>query len=302
MSQDLPFNLHHRLTPGVVEQVAPNVRRFTADNPGPHTFTGTNSYIIGEGRVAVIDPGPEDDAHLATLIEALQDETVTHIVVTHTHRDHSPLTRPLSAHTGAPVVGFAGDVRPADHQGQGIEAGGDQDFAPDFTLAHGHALEGPGWRLEALHTPGHAANHLCFCLAGTGVLFSGDHVMGWSTTMVAPPDGDMAAYLASLALLRARDDAVYLPGHGGKIETPSDYVRALSRHREAREASIHAALGKVPVSASDIALRIYEGLEPWLHRSAALTTQAHLIHLAGKGKAEMSAPAGVDTKFWLARN
>ena len=202
----------------------------------------------------------------------------------------------MAVHTGAAIVGFAkaGATGPG---AEGLEAAGDTDFDPDLTLAHGHAIEGPDWRLEALHTPGHAANHLCFSLTGSGVLFSGDHVMGWSTTMVAPPDGDMAAYFASLALLGGRDDGVYLPGHGGEIEEPGQYVRALTRHRETREASILAALGEMPASAGDIARKIYQDLEPRLLRAATMTTLAHLLHLAGKGEADMSGPAGVDTTF-----
>jgi glyoxylase-like metal-dependent hydrolase (beta-lactamase superfamily II) len=296
MSETLTFNLE-RGPAGRLERVAPQIRRLTADNPGPHTFTGTNSYIVGEGTVAVIDPGPADEAHLDRLCAALAGETVSHILVSHTHRDHSPLAGPLARRTGAMVVGCHAGNETGATAGPGIEASGDRSFRPDITLRHGERVAGAGWTLEALHTPGHASNHLCYALAGTGALFSGDHVMGWSTTMVAPPDGDMGAYFASLALLGGRGDEVYWPGHGGRIAEPAQYVRALTRHREARERAIRGALGAAPQSAQEIARRVYQGLEPRLERSAALTALAHLVHLAEKGEAVASGAAGLETRF-----
>jgi len=296
MSEPLTFN-RERGQVGRLERVAPQIRRLTADNPGPHTFTGTNSYIIGEGTVAVIDPGPDDAAHLDRLCRALAGETVSHILVTHTHRDHSPLAGPLARRTGATVVGFHVGNEAGDTAGAGIEASGDSSFRPDRTLRHGERIEGAGWTLEALHTPGHASNHLCYALAGTGTLFSGDHVMGWSTTMVAPPDGDMGAYFASLALLGGRSDEVYWPGHGGRIGEAATYVRALTRHREARERAIREALGAAPESAQEIARRVYQGLEPRLQRSAALTALAHLVHLVEKREAVASGAAGIEARF-----
>ena len=297
MTPPLRFNAAERPRTGVIEEVAPGVRRLVAGNQGPYTFTGTNSYIIGEGRVAVIDPGPDDAAHLARLVEALTGETVSHILVTHTHLDHVPLASPLARRTGAEVIGFAGPAgRPGAGEG-GIGAGPDAVFAPHVRLGHGDAVAGPGWTLRALHTPGHAPDHLCFALEGTGILFSGDHVMGWSTSVVAPPGGEMGAYLASLDLLAGREDTLYLPGHGAPVRSPGEYVGALARHRMEREAGVRAALGAGPASAREIAGRVYAGLEPRLMRAARLTTLAHLIHLADNGEAEASGDVNIDTTF-----
>src|SRR5712672_1052634 len=202
MSEDIPFNRTLDLAPGVVDNVAPGVRRILADNPGPFTFKGTLSYIVGRGKVAIIDPGPRDERHTAALLDAVRCETVTHIIITHTHRDHSfgagphRLSRPL----------FIGETKRLD-------AGGDTDFVPDHRVADGDVIAGDGWALEAIATPGHTANHMAFALKGTDVLFSGDHVMGWSTSIVAPPDGSMGDYMASLDRLAVRPETVYLPGH-----------------------------------------------------------------------------------------
>lgn len=298
MSEPLKFDLRRSVRPGVVEEIAPLVRRVAAANQTPYTFTGTNTYIVGEGTVAVIDPGPADEAHLERLVSALAGRTVSHILVTHTHRDHSPLAGPLARETGAPVLAF-GRHAPARPElaASGTEAGGDTAFAPDAELGHGDTVSGPGWTLEALHTPGHTTNHLCFALQGTGALFSGDHVMGWSTTMVAPPDGDMASYLASLAQLGARDDRIYWPGHGGAIEIPRRYVRALAQHRETREAAILTRLRGGPADAATIAGEVYSGLAAELMRPAMLTTLAHLIHLVEQGHASAEGALSFATVF-----
>ena len=264
---------------GVADQVSPLIRRVVADNPGPFTFWGTGTYIVGRGRVAVIDPGPALPEHHAALRRALADETVSHILITHTHVDHSPGAAALKRATGAHTYGFG----PHGFRGDTGEAGADLDFSPDHKLREGESVSGPGWTLTALHTPGHASNHLCFALAEEQALFSGDQVMGWSTTVVSPPDGDMAAYMASLDRLLGRDDKVYWPTHGGPIRDPRRHVAALIAHRRARRAAILAALGEGPRRPVEIVARVYVGLDPRLVEAAAESVRAHLIELASAG-------------------
>jgi glyoxylase-like metal-dependent hydrolase (beta-lactamase superfamily II) len=286
MSEDIPFNRTLRLGPGVIDHVAPGVRRILVDNPGPFTFKGTLSYIIGRGRVAIIDPGPIDARHTAALIDAVRGETVTHIIVTHTHRDHSPGAAPLKEMTGALTVGegphrssrplFIGETARLD-------AGGDTDFVPDHRVADGDAIVGDGWALEAIATPGHTANHMAFALRGTDILFSGDHVMGWSTSIVAPPDGSMRDYMASLDRLAARPETVYLPGHGDVIPNAPDFVARYIAHRRGREASILHRLGKGESDIAGLVRAIYIGLDPRLSGAAALSTLAHLEDLTARG-------------------
>jgi glyoxylase-like metal-dependent hydrolase (beta-lactamase superfamily II) len=265
---------------GVMERVTPLIRRIVARNPGPFTFRGTGTYVVGSGKVAVIDPGPDLADHVDALLAALGGETITHIVVTHTHRDHSPAAAAVKKATGAPTYGFG----PHGASGEAVEAGGDTDFAPDIVTKDGDALEGPGWRLEAIHTPGHTSNHLCFALPQEKTLFSGDHVMGWSTTVIAPPDGDMAAYMRSLDKLRGRDDALYWPTHGAPIKGPQPHLRALIAHRRMRRDAILAALKTAPATPEELVGKVYEPLDPRLVRAASRSVLAHLIELAQDGK------------------
>ena len=241
MADDLSFDIRSPAQVGECVRVSPLVRRIIANNPGPITFTGTCSYIVGTGKVAIIDPGPSLPGHVEALLGEVRNETVTHVFVTHTHRDHSPAAAAIRAATGAAIVGcgphrparalFTGEVNP-------LEASSDKDYAPDRELGDGDAVEGDGWTLAALATPGHMANHLAFSLVEEKALFSGDHVMAWSTTVVAPPDGSMSEFMASLDKLRGRDETVYWPGHGGPVTEPQRFVRALVHHRRQREASI----------------------------------------------------------------
>ena len=282
----IPFRREDTLPHGAVEQVAPGVRRILCANPGPFTFRGTNTYVIGRGRVTVLDPGPADAAHLAAILRATAGEQVTRIVISHTHRDHSPGAAALVAATGAATFGFGPHVTPPEAGGEG----GDHDFRPDVALPDGAVLEGDDWRLAALHTPGHCANHLCFGLdteAGGGVLFSADHVMSWSTTVVSPPDGDMAAYMASLAKLAARDDRLYLPGHGPPLPDPAPFVAALAAHRMEREAKVLDALRRARrATAMQLVPAAYgPELDPKLVPAAARSLLAHLIKLAAEGAA-----------------
>ncbi|MEA3041852.1 MAG: hypothetical protein QOC65_1341 [Sphingomonadales bacterium] len=266
---------------GEIERPHGLVRRILAPNPSPFTFTGTQTYIVGEGEVAVIDPGPGDPRHIEALLGALAGERVEAILCTHTHRDHSPASRPLAAATGAPIVGCA-PLAIAD-EGPRADAAFDFDYAPDRVLADGERLAGEGWALDALATPGHTSNHLCFALEGTGLLFTGDHVMGWSTTVVSPPDGDMTDYIASLDLLLARDDAAYLPAHGPAVEDPHAHVRRLIEHRRMRERQIlghiEAGIGRI----SDMVPDMYRDVDPRLHPAAARSVLAHLVDLERRG-------------------
>ena len=238
MSDDIPFDKSFDLAPDTVERVAPGVRRILANNPSPFTFKGTLSYIVGEGQVAIIDPGPLDEAHIAALLDAVRGETVTHIFVTHTHRDHSPAVPRIKAATGA-VVLAEGPHRPARALNIGeaprLDASNDTEFQPDRKLADGEVVTGRGWTIEAVTTPGHTANHMAFAFREGDLLFSGDHVMAWSTPIVAPPDGAMSDYMASLQKLARRSEPIYLPGHGGVVREAPRFVQHYIRHREGRE-------------------------------------------------------------------
>ncbi|HVX92081.1 MAG TPA: MBL fold metallo-hydrolase [Xanthobacteraceae bacterium] len=286
MSEDIPFDKTFDLVPGRVEEVIPGVRRMVADNPGPFTFKGTVSYIVGRGQVAIVDPGPDDPRHIAALLAAVRGETVTHIFVTHTHRDHSPAVRAVKAATGAQVLaeGPHRAARPL-HVGEAkrLDASSDLDFQPDRTLADGEVVAGAGWTIEAVATPGHTANHMAFALREASALFSGDHVMGWSTTVVAPPDGAMSDYMASLDKLTRREEAVYLPGHGGVIRDAPRFVQAYIRHRHGREASILHRLGKGAADIPTLVRAIYIGIDPRLIGAAALSVLAHLEDLVARG-------------------
>jgi glyoxylase-like metal-dependent hydrolase (beta-lactamase superfamily II) len=286
MSDELAFNLDFPVSPGACAQVSPLIRRILAPNPGPFTFKGTCSYIVGREKVAVVDPGPDLSDHVQALLAAVRSETVTHIVVSHTHRDHSPAARLLKAATGAPVVG-CGPHRmartPADAAPVGLEASADLDHAPDIELFEEEAVSGPGWTLQAVATPGHLANHLCFSLPEEDALFSADHVMAWSTSVVAPPSGSMADYMASLRKLQGRPERVYWPGHGGPVRDPQRHVRALIGHRRQREAAILARLAAGDRTVPAIVAAIYRDLAPVLQGAAALSVFAHLEDLVVRG-------------------
>jgi glyoxylase-like metal-dependent hydrolase (beta-lactamase superfamily II) len=299
MAVEIPFRRDFAFEYGRLEPVAPGIRRIVADNPGPFTFRGTGTYVVGEGKVAVIDPGPDLAEHVDALLDSLRGETITHILVTHTHRDHSPAAAAVKAATGAPTYGFGphGGTRGIP----GIEEGGDWDFVPDIVTKDGDEIAGAGWRFEAVHTPGHTSNHLCFALPERGVLFSGDHVMGWSTSVIAPPDGDMAAYMASLDKLLQRSDAVYWPTHGPAITEPKEHVRAFIAHRREREAGIVACLEAGIGQIDAMVERLYVGLNPNLKRAAGRSVLAHLIDLIGRGAVFCEGTPTVGATYRLAR-
>ena len=266
----------------IAELVSPLVRRVLARNASPFSYTGTQTYIVGHGEVAVIDPGPlgDDPAHVGELIRLLGDEKITAILCTHTHRDHSPAAAPLAAATGAPVVGCAPLVLHDD--GPRADAGFDPTYAPDRVLADGEQLSGPGWTLTAVHTPGHTSNHLCFALEEEKALFSGDHIMGWSTTVVSPPDGDMADYMRSLQLLIDRDDAVYYPAHGKPVDTPQRLARGMMGHRRQREGQILRLIERGTGLIPEMVAEMYKGIDPRLYGAAGRSVLAHLIDLEAR--------------------
>jgi glyoxylase-like metal-dependent hydrolase (beta-lactamase superfamily II) len=269
--------------PRALTQVSPMVRRLVAPNASPFTFNGTCTYIVGQGQVAIVDPGSDDDTHLSALLAAVDGEQVEAILITHTHRDHSPGARKLRAATGARVIGAA-PLTPKGDGSTGLDASHDRDYSPDAILADGERWQGAGYSIEALATPGHCSNHLCFALLEEGALFSGDHVMAWSTSVVAPPDGSMRAYMDSLDKLRARPETIYWPGHGGPVIEPQRYLRALIYHRRQREASILNALADGPRTIPALVAKIYVGLNPSLTRAAGLSTLAHLEDLGERGR------------------
>lgn len=285
---------------GVAVPVAEGVERLTAPNPSPFTFHGTNTYIVGQKSVCVIDPGPDNDAHFDGLMVALQGREVTHIAVSHTHRDHSPLARRLKQRTGAVIVAegphrpsrplFEGEVNP-------FAESADSDFVPDLALVDGQTVEGDGWRLTAVHTPGHTANHAAFALEGTGILFSADHVMAWATSIVAPPDGAMGDYMASLDRLLERQDRLYFPGHGGPVSEPQAFVRALRTHRRLRERAVLERIRKGDRLISDMVKVIYATTDPRLHGAAALSVLAHIEDLVEKGLIATDGPPKLSGEY-----
>jgi glyoxylase-like metal-dependent hydrolase (beta-lactamase superfamily II) len=303
MADDVPFDKSFDLLPDQPKEVAPAVRAVAANNPSPFTFKGTVSYIIGRGKVAILDPGPDDDAHVAALLDAVRGETVTHIFVTHTHRDHSPAVPKIKAATGATVFAQGPHrlARPL-HTGETrrLDASADMDFRPDVALPDGEVVSGDGWTMEALTTPGHTANHMAFAFKEEDLIFSGDHVMGWSTTIVAPPDGAMSDYMASLHKLAARTEPLYLPGHGSPIRNAPRYVAHLIEHRRGRETSILHRLGKGAADIPTIVRAVYIGLDPRLVGAAGLSVLAHMEDLVARGFVATDGAPSIDGTYRLA--
>ncbi|OBV11277.1 MBL fold metallo-hydrolase [Erythrobacter dokdonensis] len=271
---------------GLAEDVEPLVKRVLAPNPSPYTFTGTQTYVVGEAHgpdCAVIDPGPNEPDHIDAIIAAVAGRRVLAIMCTHTHRDHSPAAAPLAARTGAPIVGCAPLVLKSDLPR--ADESFDATYAPDRVLLDGEAMRGTGWTLTAVATPGHTSNHLCFALEESGALFTGDHVMGWSTSVVIPPDGDMGDYMASLEKLLAREDRVYHSAHGAAIEKPRQLVRGMIGHRRQRENQIMRLLGEAARPVSAFIPAMYKGLDERLIPAAEMSVTAHLIDLEKRGMA-----------------
>jgi glyoxylase-like metal-dependent hydrolase (beta-lactamase superfamily II) len=283
---------------GRVDQVSPLIRRVIADNPGPFTFTGTGTYIVGRGRVAVIDPGPAYDAHLEAILAAIPGESVSHILLTHHHSDHSPLAGPLAARTGArihacppPTVGGALAK---------MEEANDEATPTDVVLRGGEVISGEGWTLEAIATPGHTSNHICYALREENACFTGDHIMGWSTTVISPPDGDMAAYFASLDRIRERGFSTLWPTHGPPILEADAFIGAYIAHRRDREAQILAQLAAGQTHIKAMVPVLYAAVDPRLHPAAAHSVLAHMLQLVGEGRVIADGEPGVDTAYRLA--
>ena len=287
----IPFDRTLTARPEEVTVLSPLVRRLVANNGGPFTFTGTCTYVVGRGEVAVIDPGPADPTHVAALVQAIAGETLRHILVTHTHRDHAPGAAMLKAATGAPVLGCPRRrPSPQDPSLPALDAAFDLRYAPDRVLAEGEAVEGPGYSLVAVETPGHTSDHLAFALPEERALFSGDHVMAWSTTVVAPPDGSMRAYMASLRKLQGRDDALYWPGHGGPVRDPRPFVKALIVHRQWRESAILRRVAAGDATVPALVAALYRDLAPSLRGAAGLSVLAHLVDLVDSGQVVADGP------------
>jgi len=302
MSEQIPFQKTMRFEYGVASEVAPGVRRLVAPNPGPMTDHGTNTYIVGRGDVAVIDPGPESPDHLQALLDELarEGERVSHILITHTHLDHCAGLAALKDATGALTAGFGSvGLRQSDTLGPGGRSFADGSFAPDIPLRDGDMLSGEGWEINALYMPGHAPDHLCFDYAPARALFSGDHVMGWNTSVIAPPEGHMGVYLDSLQRLLTHDHHAYLPGHGGSVDQPQRLVKSFIMHRRWRENEILNVMHGGAQSVPAITARVYAGLPEHLERAAQLSVLAHLERLVENGRAQASGPVSLDATFWL---
>jgi glyoxylase-like metal-dependent hydrolase (beta-lactamase superfamily II) len=284
---------------GRTQQVSPLIRRVVANNPGPFTYLGTGTYIVGSREVAVIDPGPADLAHLEALLAALEGQSVRAILVTHDHADHAPLAIDLARRTGAPVLG----ARPTPGRlasKPGLEEGSDAAYRPDRVLQDGETVQGEGWTLAVLATPGHTSNHLCFALAEENALFCGDHVMGWSTTVVAPPDGSMTDYYASLRKVMAGGFSTLWPTHGPPITAPEPFLEAYLEHRLRREAQVLELLARGPARVPEMTARLYAAVDPRLHRAAGASLLAHLIHLERQGRVAHDEAEGIERLYRLA--
>src|SRR5680860_1296202 len=300
MSAELAFNRSVDVDYGVAEEITPGVRRIVANNPGPYTFLGTNTYIVGSGEVAVIDPGPADAAHLAAIAEATRGERITHILITHSHRDHCDGARALQEMLGGEIVAYGptGTARGAGTPGLG-NAFVDSAFKPDYPVDDGDTVKARGFALDVLHMPGHAPDHLCFALVGKRTVFTGDHVMGWNTTVIAPPEGNLGMFLTSLERLMQRHDKMFLPAHGGRIQTPQRVVRAYIMHRKWREQTILACLDDGVCTIPRIVERLYGSLDAALKGAAALSVLAHLEPLIGRELVAAEGASGLLSVFYL---
>lgn len=301
MAVQIPYVREIEFEYGDCDEVSPLIRRVVAKNPSAFTYKGTGTYIIGHGDVAVIDPGPILNEHVEALLRALEGETVSHILITHTHSDHSPAAKPLKALTGAETYGFgphgSGQHGRDDVQ---VEEDGDMDFVPDVEVGHGDVIEGDGWTIECVYTPGHTSNHMCFALQEEKALFTGDHVMGWSTSIVSPPDGNMEQYMASLHLLLERDDEIYWPTHGPAITDPKPFVRSFIAHREDRERQIMEQLAAGRTRIQDMVPVMYAAVDRKLYPAAARSVLAHMEHLVARGVVRTQGRPSLSGEYWLA--
>ena len=299
MAVVIPFVRDFDFAYGRCDVVSPGIRRVVANNPGPFTFTGTGTYIVGHGEVAVIDPGPALDTHLAAILTAITHERVTAILITHDHSDHSPLAARLSKLTGAPVYGCTRKPKPGALPASEGEEGDDTGFRPDVDWCGGGTVSGPGWTLEAIPTPGHTSNHLCFAFPQEQVLFTGDHIMGWSTSVVIPPDGDMTAYLASLERVRGGDFKTLWPTHGPPVTKVDPFIEAYIGHRLEREAQVLGAVQAGLVTIPQIVDRLYVGIDNRLKLAAAQSVLSHLIKLVREGRVACDGTPQLSSRYRL---
>ena len=294
----IPFVRQMAFEYGRVDQVSPRIRRVIAQNPGPFTFHGTGTYIVGSGEVAVIDPGPLVEAHLKALTAAVAGERVKAIVITHDHADHAPLAAALAKATGAPILG--GEPHPGRQAPpKGVEEGVDRLYRPDRVLTEGERIRGPDWTLRAIQTPGHTANHICYALEEEQSLFTGDHVMGWSTTVITPPDGDMTQYYSSLGKVMAGEFRTLWPTHGPPVTDPEPFLKAYLNHRLRREEAILGVLSRGSATIDSLVAEVYIGLDPRLKTAAASSVLAHLLHLVRKGEVVSDGRPGPESAYVL---
>jgi glyoxylase-like metal-dependent hydrolase (beta-lactamase superfamily II) len=302
MAAKIPFVREMDFEYGAPQQVSPLIRRVVANNPGPFTYKGTGVYIVGHGDVAVIDPGPDTTEHLNVLMRALDGERVTHIFVTHRHMDHSPAAHPLAERTGAKVYASTIPPKPSECDDIRLEAGDDDLFQPDIDVKDGDRFSGPGWTIEAVATPGHTTNHTAYALVEENALFPGDHIMGWSTTVIGPPDGDMTDYLNSLEKVRDRNFTTLWPTHGPPIQDVRPFVQAFIDHRLQREAQVLEQLAAGKRLIKDMVSVIYADVDKRLHPAACHSVLAHVIRLVELGRVGCEGPACVDNEYWLKRS
>lgn len=297
MALKIPFRRDLEFEYGKADRLSPNLRRVIANNPSPFTLYGTGTYILGTGNVAVVDPGPADPAHVDAILQATKGETITHMLVTHTHLDHSPGCRLLGEACNAGTYAYGPHGAGKLEQGVSVEEGGDMDFVPDVKVSPGQVIEGDGWSVECVYTPGHTSNHICYQLREDKALFSGDHVMGWSTSIISPPDGDMKSYMASLQMLLERDDEIYWPTHGPAITQPKPHVEAFIAHRRERESQIASCLERGVQKIREMVPTMYADLPEFMYPAAARSVFAAMVYLVERGDVECDGDLALDATY-----
>ena len=297
----IPFRRELEFDYGTVDEIEPGIRRVIANNPSPFTLYGTGTYILGRGQVAVVDPGPADPEHIAAILKAIPGETISHVLVTHTHMDHSPGCALLRDHSDAKTYAFGPHGAGKIEEGVPVEEGGDLAFDPDVRVSHGEVITGGDWSVDSVYTPGHTSNHMCYQLRESRALFTGDHVMGWSTSIISPPDGDMMAYMVSLELMLERDDRVYWPTHGPCITDTGTHVRAFIEHRREREAQILACIGDGVGLIADMVPKMYLDTPEFMYPAAARSVLAAIEYLVQRGELSADGPVSMSTNYSRAR-
>ncbi len=303
MGVKIPFRRELEFEYGVVAELSPRIRRVIANNPSPFTLHGTGTYILGHGDVAVIDPGPADPQHIAAILAATEGERISHVLVTHTHMDHSPGCALLREHTDAPTYAFGphgSGTEAEEDSGVKLEESADHDFDPTIRVRHGEVLAADGWSVECVYTPGHTSNHTCFALSEERALFTGDHIMAWSTSIISPPDGDMRRYMASLELLLERDDAVYWPTHGPAVLDPKGHVKAFIAHRREREEQIIACIERGQHQIEDMVPTMYVDLPEFMYRAAGRSVLSAVMYLVQRGELRCDGPATLTADYFRA--